>query len=152
MSDRTISLRAAAQRAREADIDTLARTLYGEARGESLRGIEAVASVVMNRVVRAKAGESRWWGTSVQEVCRAPFQFSCWNATDPNRRLILNVAPGDRVFDMCRRIARRAVAGALDDPTKGATHYHALNVKPAWAEGRRPCVVIGRHMFYNDVR
>ncbi|NUB15472.1 cell wall hydrolase, partial [Azospirillum brasilense] len=35
-------------------IDTLARTLWGEARGESVRAMEAVAAVVMNRVGRAR--------------------------------------------------------------------------------------------------
>lgn len=39
--------------------DVLARTLYGEARGESVRGKEAVAAVVMNRVRRARAAGSR---------------------------------------------------------------------------------------------
>lgn len=31
------------------DIDTLARTVWGEARGESLLGKEAVACVILNR-------------------------------------------------------------------------------------------------------
>ena len=31
------------------DEDILARTLYGEARGEGIDGIEAVACVIMNR-------------------------------------------------------------------------------------------------------
>ena len=31
------------------DVDILARTLYGEARGEGIDGIEAVACGIMNR-------------------------------------------------------------------------------------------------------
>ena len=34
----------------EEDVDILARTIFGEARGESLSGQEAIASVVINRV------------------------------------------------------------------------------------------------------
>ena len=43
-------------------VDILARTIYGEARGESVRGKEAVASVVMNRVNRARKGAAATGG------------------------------------------------------------------------------------------
>lgn len=132
-------------------IDVLARTLYGEARGEGLAGIEAVAAVVMNRVARARANGGWWWGDDVVSVCRRRWQFSCWNPCDPNRARIEAAGPGDRVFDLCRRVARRAVAGRLADPTGGATHYHADHVFPAWARGRAPSAVIGRHLFYANV-
>ena len=69
-------------------IDTLARTIYGEARGEPIRGKEAVAAVVLNRVGRAMERGGWWWGSSVAEVCRRPWQFSCWNADDANRTKI----------------------------------------------------------------
>ena len=43
--------------------DTLARTIWGEARNESDTGMEAVAMVVLNRVAHAqKAGGKYWWG------------------------------------------------------------------------------------------
>lgn len=126
--------------------DILARTLYGEARGESVRGIEAVAAVVINRVRRAG-----WWGDSVETVCRKPWQFSCWNEGDPNRTRLEKVDESDRVFRICVRIARRAIAGTLDDPTGGATHYHTRSISPAWAKALHPCAEIGGHLFYNDV-
>ncbi len=44
------------------DIDVLARTIYGEARGESISGMEAVASVVLNRVAFSKRRRRYWWG------------------------------------------------------------------------------------------
>ncbi len=132
--------------ARERAVDVLARTLYGEARGEPVRGIEAVAAVVANRVRRGG-----WWGRDVVSVCLKPRQFSCWNPDDPNRPLIEKVGPSDPVFAICLRVARRAVAGALDDPTRGATHYHARSAWPYWARGRAPSAEIGNHLFYNDV-
>jgi len=132
-------------------VDVLARTVYGEARGESVRGREAVACVVMNRVARAAAQGGWWWGSTVAEVCRRPWQFSCWNADDPNRSAIERADEKDREFAVCLRIARRAVAGALADQTRGATHYHAHGATPPWAAGREPSAVIGRHKFYNDV-
>ncbi len=127
--------------------DTLARTIYGEARGEPVRGKEAVAAVVMNRVRRARAaGGSYWWGGSVEEVCRRPWQFSCWNPGDPNRAKLQAVGDDNRVFQSCQRIARRALAGTLGDPTEGATHYHAKSVNPPWARGKAPAAEIGNHL------
>ena len=54
------------------DIDVLARTIYGEARGESISGMEAVASVVLNRVAFSKRRRRYWWGNTITEVCRKP--------------------------------------------------------------------------------
>lgn len=137
---------------REQAVDVLARTLWGEARGETVRGIEAVAAVVVNRVRAARApGGPRWWGVDIVSVCRAPFQFSCWNKNDPNRAKLLAVTEADPVFAICRRIAARAVSGALPDPTGGATHYHARSILPRWAEGKPACAEIGRHLFYRDI-
>lgn len=132
-------------------VDTLARTLYGEARGEPVRGKEAIAAVIINRVKRAEARGWYWWGNTIQEVCLRPWQFSCWNAGDPNRKKIEAVRTGNRGFDSCLRIARRAVAQVLADPTDGATHYHTTAITPPWAKGREPSVRIGNHLFYNNV-
>ena len=79
------------------------------------------------------------------------WRFACWNPDDPNRAKTEQADGKDREFASCLRIARRAVMGALADPSLGATHYHAANVSPPWAAGRAPSVVIGRHRFYNNV-
>ena len=132
--------------------DILARTIYGEARGEPVRGKEAVAAVVMNRVRRARAaGRTYWWGATVEDVCRRPWQFACWNDSDPNRQKVERVDADNRVFQTCQRIARRAVSGTLSDPTEGATHYHAKSVSPPWARGKAPSAEIGGHVFYAEV-
>lgn len=132
-------------------VEVLARTVYGEARGEPVRGKEAVAAVVLNRVARAAARGGYWWGHSVVSVCLKPWQFSCWNPGDPNRDKLLAVTAGDRGYAVCLRVARRAVAGALRDPTGGATHYHVLDLEPPWAWRHVPCAQIGNHLFYNTV-
>jgi spore germination cell wall hydrolase CwlJ-like protein len=61
---------------------------------------------------------------------------------------VLAVDLRDRYFAAALQIARRAVAGRLDDPTKGATHYHAAGISPAWSKGETPKAAIGRHIFY----
>ena len=129
----------------------LARTIYGEARGESVRGKAAVAAVIVNRVQRSRDRGGYWWGEDLTQVCLKPWQFSCWNGDDPNRPKIEAVGPKNRVFQSCLRIARRAAAGALIDPTGGATHYHGQKANPPWARGRAPSAEIGGHVFYADI-
>ena len=136
---------------RKHEIDIMARTIYGEARGETVRGKEAVAATIINRVNFAKKRGGYWWGDSIDRVCRKPFQFSCWNDGDVNLKKIMAVKSGHRVFDSCLRIARRAVGGALEDPTGGATHYHHVDVSPPWSRGRAPVAEIGKHLFYKGI-
>ncbi|MBS8274846.1 cell wall hydrolase [Thalassospira tepidiphila] len=133
------------------EVEVLARTLYGEARGEELAGIEAVASVILNRVAFAKRRGRYWWGNDVKSVCLKPAQFSCWNTKDPNRKKLLALSPRDPAYRLCKRIAKRAVAGELADHTEGATHYHTHAVDPFWARGHVPVAEIGNHLFYKNI-
>jgi len=131
-----------------APVDVFALTLWAEAGTRSVRAIEALASVVMNRVRRAEAGEAARWGRGVAGVCRAPFQYSCWNPRHPRHLMVLAAPPGDPALAMCRRIATRAMAGLLADPTFGATHHHAEEDLPGWAIARTPCAELGGFLFY----
>ena len=137
--------------AREDAIDTLARTLWGEARFEPVRGIEAVASVVLNRVALAAEKGGWWWGDGIVPVCRKPGQFPCWNPDGAEYPRLLAVKAGEPVFDTCLRVARRAVAGVLPDATHGATHYHPASALPLWARGELPTAEIGTNLFYRIV-
>ena len=51
-------------------------------------------------------------------------------------------------FATAMRIAKRAVFASLEDLTHGATHYHAEDIKPYWARGKKPTTTIGNHIFY----
>ncbi len=136
---------------RELEIDVLARTIFGEARSEPHEGLEAVASVVLNRVKIAQKRGRYWWGNNIIGVCQKPYQFSCWNKNDPSYQKLINVTDDNIHFATALRIARRAVIDALPDVTKGATHYHADYVSPYWAKGETPVKVISRHIFYKLV-
>lgn len=132
--------------------DILAKTIWGEARGETLAGQEAIAMVILNRVkVSKEHGGKYWWGGNVAEVCQKPWQFSCWNTNDPNYRKLLRVNETDPTYATCKRIAKRALAGLLEDKTSGATHYHTKSIIPKWSVGKIPCAEIGSHVFYNDI-
>lgn len=134
------------------NVDILARTLYGEARGEYLRrdgGISAlisVANVIINRVKY-----QAWFGKTIEEVCLKPYQFSCWNENDPNRPVLQQVQAGkDKVFDVCLEVASCVGTGVWPDITHGSDHYYAvwLPRAPQWAVGKTPTFKIGQHVFF----
>jgi spore germination cell wall hydrolase CwlJ-like protein len=124
--------------------DTLALTLWGEAAHRPVRAIEALAALVMNR---ARAAVPHW-GTGVAGVCRAPFQFPCWNRNHPRHARLREVPRDDPAMAVCRRVAARALAGTLPDPTGGATHFHDALALPGWALGRPAVAEIGGFCFY----
>lgn len=130
------------------EVDILARTIWGEARGEGSLGMQAVASVILNRVDIAEEKGGYWWGNTIIQICQKPYQFSCWNEDDPNLEKLKAVSQSDIHFATALRIARRAVFSRLEDPTKGATHYHAASIHPYWAKNEKPLTVIGQHIFY----
>ena len=131
--------------------DVLARTLWGEARGEGTNGMIAVANVILNRVKIAEKKDGFWWGNNIIQVCQKPYQFSCWNRSDPNFRKLQSVDESNLHFATAMRIARRAVADVLEDNTQGSTHYHAANITPYWAKDRSVLTTIGYHKFYKLV-
>lgn len=132
----------------ELSLDVLARTLWGEARGEGAAGMEAVCAVILNRVKIAQGRGGYWWGKDIISVCQKPYQFSCWNRSDVNYQKLQAVTEKDIHYATAVRIARRAIAGVLADPTGGATHYHERSILPGWAEGQAQSATIGRHIFY----
>lgn len=125
------------------DLDVMARTIWGEARGEPLEGKLAVAWVIKNR-----ADHPGWWGHGLAGVCRQPWQFSCWNADDPNRAKLIGVTARDEMFRESLMVAAGVLSGNLPDPTGGANHYHARGIAPNWAAGEMPTVRLRHHLFY----
>lgn len=127
---------------RQRDLTLLALCVFGEARGESQAGRNAIAHVVLNRW---KIGG--WFGTGIAGVILKPFQFSCFNTKDPNYKLMLN--PGN--VPGWKESAEAAIAayfGYSADPTGGATYYHATRITPSWASSMTRTKTIGSHRFY----
>lgn len=133
------------------EIDILARTIYGEARGEyegfegGISALIAVGNVVMNRL-KARS----WYGQSIEEICQKPWQFSCWNKEDPNRAILMQDEIIDPVFSVCYQVATKVALKEWPDLTKGSDHYHAttLPIFPTWARGQKPKIRLAKHIFY----
>lgn len=130
------------------DVEVMARTIYGEARGEGLPGMVAVAQVIINR----STDDRHRYGSGIVNVCLKRWQFSCWNDGELNLPILMaplaDIAPA-------RIIAALAVDGLLIDNTNGSNLYHAagMAVYPYWATAggvfRRQHV--GNHIFYREV-
>ena len=131
------------------EADTLARTIFGEAGGKSIILKEAIANVVLNRVAFAKKRKNYWWGNNVIQVCQKPYQFPCWNRSDPNfNKLQRATAANDLEFSECLTISYHALRGELPDHVHGSTHYHLENTHPYWARHETPMAIIEGHHFY----
>lgn len=136
----------------ENDRDTLARTLWGEARGETPAGQVAVAWTIRNRVFDGK--EKSWWGEGYAGVCQAKYQFSCWNRSDPNYPYLSGAKQIPfRELAQVRIVADQVIDGKTLDPTGGATHYYAASMKtpPTWAAKAKQTLKLGGHIFFRSV-
>jgi len=121
-----------------------AQTLAGEARGESGYIRHCVAHVMLNRWVSGR------WGDAIEGVCMAPWQFSCWNADDPNRGKILAMTlGGSYTLRQCMAVILEAMGET--DLTLHSFHYHNETILPEWAKGHQPALHAPPLKFYNDV-
>jgi len=121
----------------------LAQAIYFEARAEPVRGQQAVAQVVLNRVF------SPYYPKDVCSVVyqnahrhlSCQFTFACDGKPEAIRER--------GAWARANRIARQALDAKvwLPDVAK-ATHYHATYVKPDWIREMKVLVKTGVHIFY----
>ena len=138
------------------DLDVLARTLWGEARGETAAGQVAVGWTIRNRVEMdlGRDGRPDWWGEGYAGVCMAQWQFSCWNPNDPNYPCLSGARPIPAAqYRLARECALVVLDGRAPDPTAGATHYYATSMPkaPTWTAKATRTVQLGRHAFFKEV-
>jgi|TARA_B100001971_G_scaffold7277_1_gene5970 spore germination cell wall hydrolase CwlJ-like protein len=131
------------------DLYCLVENIYYEARGESRRGKQAVAHVVLNRA------RSEQYPNTICDVVWQKDQFS-W--TTPGTVNVINLIDlKTRQYKMAEVnifkdsivAAVAAFIGETVDPTDGAMHYYAYKkiAPPAWSETAVNTVVIGNHKF-----
>lgn len=119
----------------------LARSIYWEAKGEDRPGMEAIASVVMNRLGN---------GSFPNTVCgvvkegkeSGACQFSWWCDGRPD-----DVEEESR-YTITMEIARQALNRQLPDRTGGALYFHGGKVTPSWDNDYVQTAEFGHHRFY----
>jgi len=121
----------------------LTEALYYEARGENRTGKMAVAEVVFHRMEAGNFGHSIC-AVVHEGAGRHGCQFSFTCNGDMNR-------PRDAAaWQKSEELAAQILTGEerLGNTTGGATHYHAVYVRPFWAPALEKTAHIGRHIFY----
>lgn len=120
--------------------------IYREARGEPDEAKVAVGWVIRNRT--QKPGKT-WYGDSWIEVILKPYQFSSFNAHDPNATKL--PAANDPSLWPCMMAAKKVYDGTAPDPTFGSTYYHDISIEaPDWAKTMIPTVNIGKLKFFRE--
>ncbi|MFV0490979.1 MAG: cell wall hydrolase [Pseudorhodobacter sp.] len=120
----------------------LAKALYFEARGETVKGQFAVAEVILNRVDSAAYPDSVCGvvnqGTGKRNSCQ--FSFTCDGKSD-------NIGEA-AAYARAGKIARAMLDGGSRALTNGATHFHTQKVRPRWSKRFAQTAQIGSHLFY----
>lgn len=131
------------------DREIIALTAWGEARGLGSEGMQATINTGCNRV---QSGIT-WWGKTLREVFLKPWQYSCWNATDPNRPKLLSVDAFNPKYSIALGLADTALSGQLDDLTNQADSYYddRMPSMPVWAHGLAPCFIYDTQRYFKTV-
>ena len=133
-----------AGKARDKAEKCLTEAVYFEARGEPLRGQEAVAQVVMNRVFS---------GYYPSNVCGVVFQnashyLGCQFTFACEHKDLSRIDEPD-MWVQAKRIAKDELDGKIWLSDIGhATHYHATWVHPSWVHEMTRLYKLGVHTFY----
>ncbi|ANC52325.1 MAG: spore germination cell wall hydrolase CwlJ-like protein [Brevundimonas sp.] len=120
----------------------LTQAVYYEAALEPDNGQAGVAQVVLNRV-RDPNYASTVCGVvfeGAERVTGCQFSFTCDGS--------LGQAPVGWAWERARKVAERALNGAVAQEVGTATHYHADYVHPWWAPTVAKVTQIGAHIFY----
>lgn len=129
----------------ERERDLLARTVYGEANGQSPRGQAAVVWAIRNRMA------TEGYPSDAAGVVLQRGQFEPW---DSRRNELLNLPANSRAYREALQTVDDVFGGAVPDITNGATNFYAPVAQaqlgrrpPKWAQGE-PLANEGGHLFY----
>lgn len=124
------------------DLECLTQAVYYEARGESARGQQAVAQVVLNRVKHPAFPKTVcavvFQGASAGHGCQ--FSFACDGSMRDRRE--------PAAWRRAETVAARALSGAVMAEVGQSTHFHAAGLGPEWSLDMIRVAQVGMHVFY----
>lgn len=122
------------------DLECLTDAVYYESRGEAVRGQQAVAQVVMNRLKNPRFPKTVCGVVFQRASAGCQFSFACDGSMRHAR---------DRdAWEEARRVAARALSGFVLRDIGSATHYHTVDVSPGWGPKMLRVAQVGLHVFY----
>ena len=116
-------------------IQCLVLNSYMEARGQGVKGMQAVTWVVLNRTKHPS------YPATPCAVIYSPKQFS-WVSNKPPQ-----IKEKD-AYTQAERVVEGVLSGKLKDNTNSSTHFHSARIKPVWASRLSYTTTIGSHCFY----
>ena len=136
------------------ELNCLVEAVYYEARSEPVIAQLAVANVVLERVRDERfpnticevvhQGRYNRKGHPIRHKC----MFSYWCDGKPERMKEIEA------LKTAISVSEMAINGVVVEVTVGATHYHAIYVRPHWILSHKFMELgqLGRHIFYLDTR
>jgi N-acetylmuramoyl-L-alanine amidase len=115
------------------EVTCLAKNIYHEARGESLKGQVAVALVTLNRTKH-----ENYPGT----VCGVVYDKGQFSWTSAPTRIVNNTAWKSSI-----ELAEAVLEGNITLPNFNALYFHNVSIRPKWKTQVRP-LRIGNHVFF----
>ena len=125
----------------KSDLYWMAMNIYYEAGSEPLIGKMAVGAVTLNRLKDSR------FPKNIRDVVTEPQQFSWYNSK------IANTPPTDNkkwkeCYEVAKMLLTKTVGSDIIKLLEGATHFHAIDIKPSWAARKTKIATIEGHIFY----
>ena len=125
----------------------LVQTVLGEASGEGVEGMLAVANVIKNRAL------SGAYPPDPKDVATQKKQFSAWNAVSEGGNNPAATFPvGSPEYKEALKIVQSVFNNTMPDNTYGSLQFHTNNITPYWADEAITegvgAMSIGNHTFY----
>ena len=118
----------------------MATALVYEARGESTRGMVAVAYVILTRV------ESPKWPNTIAGVIHQKRKGVCQFSYVCQKKQASKEEDWLRAYD----VAYDVLNSLVENTAPGADHYHTTAVNPVWDNNMQLVMLIGDHEFYRE--
>lgn len=123
------------------EVFCLAQNIWFEARSSTYEDQMMVGYTTINRT------RDRRYPESICEVVWENQQFSWTHDGQPDS---IKLDTPDRVYKWSRivELAVLIITNNIEDPSNGATHYHATYVRPGWSTRLIKVSTVGGHHYY----
>ena len=125
----------------KADLYWMTMNIYYEAGNQPLIGKIAVGVVTLNRL------HDKRYPKNIRDVVTEPFQFSWYNTKETNTPPANN-SRWKESYEVARLLLTKSIGSDIIKLLEGATHFHAIDVKPAWISKVHRIAQIEGHIFY----
>jgi spore germination cell wall hydrolase CwlJ-like protein len=125
----------------KSDLYWMAMNIYHEAGNQPLIGKIAVGVVTLNRL------KDKRYPKNIRDVVTEPYQFSWYNTKEANTPPANN-SRWRESYEVAKLLLTKAIGSDIIKLLEGATHFHAIDVKPAWINKVHRIAQIEGHIFY----